>query len=157
MRPLLKDTTIEVQVYHIEDVKSSPRQYEMHHMNTDIKLETTLEKINFRKGDIYIPMNQAANRFILEALEPQGGDSYFAWNFFDGILGQKEGFSAYVFEDIAAAYLQEHAELKTKLEERKAGDSAFAKSARAQLDFIFKNSPFYEPAHMRYPVYRIIK
>ena len=156
MRPLAKDTAIEVQVYHIEDVKSSPRQYEMHHMNNDVKLETTLEKVTFRKGDIYIPMNQTANRFILEALEPEAGDSYFAWNFFDGILGQKEGFSGYVFEDIAADYLQKNPDLRKKLEERKADDSVFAKSARAQLDFVFKNSPFYEPAHMRYPVYRVV-
>jgi hypothetical protein len=89
-------------------------------------------------------------------LEPQAPDSYFSWNFFDGILAQKEGFSGYAFEDIAAQYLKEHPDLKTKLEERRASDSAFAKSASAQLDFVYKNSPFYEPAHMRYPVFRIV-
>ncbi len=31
-------------------------------------------------------MNQKANRYIVETLEPQGVDSYFGWNFFDGIL-----------------------------------------------------------------------
>jgi len=36
--------------------------------------------------------------------EPQGEDSYFAWNFFDPILGQKEGCSDYAFEDIAAEF-----------------------------------------------------
>ena len=51
-------------------------------------------------------MNQVANRFLIETLEPQAEDSYFAWNFFDGILGQKEGYSAYAFEDIAADYLK---------------------------------------------------
>lgn len=156
MQQLTKDTVISVEVYHIDDYKTAARQYEMHHPNSDVKLSTTLEKIPFQKGDYIIPMNQPANRFLVEVLEPQGPDSYFAWNFFDAILGQKEGFSGYAFEDIAAQYLKEHPEVKAKLEERRASDSAFAKSASAQLDFVYKNSPFYEPAHLRYPVFRIV-
>ncbi|MBO9562313.1 MAG: M14 family metallopeptidase [Niastella sp.] len=157
MKPLAKDTTIEVEVYRIEDYKTSPRPYEMHHLNSDVKLSTSLQKIAFRKGDYYIPLNQVANRFLVEVLEPQGDDSYFAWNYFDGILGQKEGFSGYAFEDIAAQYLQEHPDAKKQLEEKKVTDTALAKSAAAQLDFVYKNSPYYEPAHMRYPVFRIIE
>ncbi|NII27171.1 M14 family metallopeptidase [Pseudoflavitalea sp. X16] len=157
MKPLARDTAMEVEVYRIEDYKTSPRPYEMHHLNTDVKVSASMQKLSFRKGDYYIPMNQVANRFLIEVLEPQADDSYFAWNYFDGILGQKEGFSGYAFEDIAAQYLKEHPELKTKLEEKKATDTTLAKSAGAQLDFIYRNSPYYEPAHMRYPVFRIIE
>lgn len=157
MRALTKDTAIDVEVYHIDDYKTSTKQYEMHHVNSGVKISTTNQKISFRKGDWYIPMNQAANRFLMETLEPQGEDSYFAWNFFDAILGQKEGFSDYAFEDIAASYLKEHPELKTKLDERRNADSSFAKSAEAQLNFIYQNSPYFEPDYMRYPVYRVVK
>ena len=111
--------------------------------------------MNFRKGDFYIPLNQAANRFIIETLEPQGEDSYFTWNFFDPILGQKEGYSDYHFEDVAAEYLKNNPELKAKLDQRKTTDSAFAKSAGAQLNFVYQNSPWIEPAYMMYPVYRL--
>jgi hypothetical protein len=90
-------------------------------------------------------------------LEPQADDSYFAWNYFDGILGRKEGYSAYAFEDIAAQYLHEHPDVKKQLEARKSTDTAFAKSASAQLDFVYRNSPYYEPDHMRYPVYRYVR
>ncbi|MET0300187.1 MAG: hypothetical protein ABW036_10510, partial [Flavitalea sp.] len=131
--------------------------YEMHHQNGDVKISTMLKKVNFRKGDLIVPMNQVGNRFLMETLEPQADDSYFVWNFFDGILGQKEGYSGYAFEDIAFEYLKQNPELKQKLEERRSSDSAFAKNGPAQLDFIYRNSPFYEPAHMQYPVYRIIK
>jgi hypothetical protein len=93
----------------------------------------------------------------MEVLEPQADDSYFAWNFFDGILGQKEGYSSYAFEDIAFDYLNKNPAAKQKLEDRKQTDTAFSKNGAAQLDFVFKNSPFYEPAHMQYPVYRVIK
>ena len=102
-------------------------------------------------------MNQIANRFLIETLEPQGEDSYFAWNFFDPILGQKEGYSDYAFEDIAAEYLKNHTDVKTKLDQRRTNDSAFTKNGRAQLDFVFQNSPYFEPAYLQYPVYRIMK
>jgi len=156
MQPLKKDTTIEVEVYRIDDYKTAQREYEMHHLNSDVKLSSTKQKMNFRKGDWYIPMNQTANRFLIETLEPQGEDSYFAWNFFDAILGQKEGFSGYAFEDIAADYLKTHTDLKTILEQRRAADTAFAKNGNAQLNFLYQNSPYFEPDYLRYPVYRVI-
>jgi hypothetical protein len=157
MRPLKKDTLIEVEVYHIDDYKSSARQYEMHHLNSDVKTSTRIQKMQFRKGDIYIPLNQVANRFIVETLEPQDEDSYFAWNFFDAVLGQKEGYSAYSFEDIAADYLKTNPDLREKLEQRRASDTTFAKSANAQLNFVFQNSPYFEPVNLRYPVYRVLR
>jgi hypothetical protein len=157
MQQLKKDTSIEVEVYHITHYKAQPGAYEGHHLNTDIKKETTMEKINFRKGDWYIPMNQQANRFLIEVLEPDAEDSYFAWNFFDGILGQKEGYSAYMFEDFAADYLKEHPDIKGKLDQRRSTDTAFAKNGNSQLNFVFQHSPYFEPSYLRYPVYRVIK
>jgi hypothetical protein len=155
MTQLKKDTMIEVEAYRIDDYKTAPRQYEMHHINSDVKTSTAIKKIQFRKGDYYIPMNQVANRFLIETLEPAAADSYFAWNFFDAILGQKEGYSAYAFEDIAADYLKKNPEIKAKLSQRVAGDTAFAKNGRAQLNFVYENSPWYEPAYLQYPVYRV--
>ena len=155
MTQLKKDTTIEVEAYRIDDYKTAPRQFEMHHLNSEVKTSTTIKQMKFRKGDYYIPLNQAANRFLIETLEPTAADSYFAWNFFDGILGQKEGFSGYSFEDIAADYLKTNPELKTKLAQRVATDTAFAKNGRAQLNFVYENSPWTEPDYLRYPVYRV--
>nr|WP_294904765.1 M14 family metallopeptidase [uncultured Lacibacter sp.] len=155
MRQLKKDTTIEVEVYRIEDYKSNSRPYEGHHLNSDVKTSKTVQQMKFRKGDWLIPMNQKANRFLMEVLEPTGDDSYFAWNFFDGILGQKEGYSSYVFEETAEEFLKQHPAVKQKLEERRASDTAFAKSGSAQLNFVYQHSPYYEPMHLRYPVYRI--
>ncbi len=155
MMPLKRDTVIEVEVYRIDEHKASPRQYEMHHLNSDVKTTVSLQKIAFRKGDYYLPMDQVANRFLTETLEPRGEDSYFSWNFFDAVLGQKEGFSAYAFEDIAADYLKSNPALRNKLEQKRSTDTTFAKSARAQLNFVYENSPWFEPAYLRYPVYRV--
>lgn len=155
MTQLKKDTMIEVEVYRIDEYKTAPRQFEMHHLNSEVKTSTSIQKLKFKKGDYYIPLNQVANRFLIETLEPAASDSYFAWNFFDGILGQKEGFSGYAFEDIAADYLKNNPDVKAKLGQRVAADTAFAKNARAQLNFVYENSPWVEPDYLRYPVYRV--
>lgn len=157
MRQLRSDTSIEVEVYKIADYKTLPRQYEMHHLNSDVSTSVTKQVLKFSKGDWYIPMDQRANRFIIETLEPEAEDSYFAWNYFDAVLGQKEGYSAYAFEDIAAQYLKENPELRKRLEQKRTEDTAFVKDPRAQLNYVYQQSQWYEPAHMRYPVYRVTK
>jgi hypothetical protein len=128
----------------------------MHHPNSELKISFSVQMVSFRKGDWYIPMNQAANRFLIETLEPRAEDSYFTWNFFDAILSQKEGYSAYAFEDTAAAYLRNNAALKALLDNRRASDTAFAKDGRAQLNFVYQHSPWFEPSYMLYPVYRVL-
>ncbi|KAA2240425.1 hypothetical protein F0L74_30190 [Chitinophaga agrisoli] len=157
MRRLANDTTIEVEVYHIDDYKTAARPFEKHYLHNQVKLTVTRERIAFRKGDYYIPMDQTANRYLMETLEPTGGDSFFAWNFFDAILTQKEGYSSYVFEDTGAEYLQHHPEVKAELEKRRATDTAFANNGAAQLDFVYRHSQYAEPGFLRYPVFRIVK
>ncbi len=149
------DTMIDVEAYHIDDYKSLAKPYEKHHKNSAVKLTSLNQKIRFLKGDYIIYLNQPANRYLVEMLEPTDDDSFFAWNFFDAILQQKEGYSDYRWDDLAAQVLKNNPTLKAKLEEKKKTDEKFAINSSAQLDFIYKNSPYYEPGHNRYPVYRI--
>jgi hypothetical protein len=155
MQTLPKDTLMTVDTYYISDLKTGNQPFEGHYVHTDVTLRTESQPIQLYKGDYLIYPNQTSNRYLIETLEPQGTDSFFAWNFFDSILGQKEHFSAYVFEDVAADYLKKYPELQRKLTERKAADKTFAESASAQLEFIYQNSPYYEKTHNRYPVYRL--
>ncbi len=155
MQQLAHDTMMDVEAYLIEDYRSTPRPYEKHHKNSGVKVFPDNQKIRFLKGDYIILLNQTANRYIVEMLEPTGDDSFFAWNFFDGILQQKEGYSDYRWDDLAAEVLKKDPALKAKLEEKKKADEKFAANSSAQLDFIYKNSPYYEPGHNRYPVYRL--
>jgi len=114
------------------------------------------QTLQFYDGDYVVYTNQSVNRYIIETLEPQAMDSFFNWNFFDAILGMKEHFSAYVFEDTAAELLKKNPELKKKLEAQKAKDSSLSKNAEAQLDFVYKNSDYYEKTHSRYPIARLV-
>jgi hypothetical protein len=92
---------------------------------------------------------------VVSVLEPRAADSYFAWNAFDGILMQKEGYSDYVFEDLAWEWLQEHPEIRAQFLRKKASDSAFAKDSWGQLNWVYKQSVYYEKTHNLYPVYRL--
>ena len=157
MKRFQNDTVILVEQYRIEEYKSAARPYEKHHKNTDIVTSSKTDTMRFLKGDYIINVDQPAKRYLIEMLEPKGEDGFFAWNFFDGILQQKEGYSDYRWEDVAAEYIKQHPEVKQLLEDRKKTDSAFAASSSAQLNFVYKHSPYYEPAHMRYPVYRLLK
>jgi hypothetical protein len=156
MKQFSNDTLIEVEAYRIDDYKSYPRPYEKHHKNSSVKTTTSLQKIKFLKGDYVIYLNQKANRYLVEMLEPIGDDSFFAWNFFDAILQQKEGYSDYRWDDVAAEVLKNNPGLQQKLDAKKKADAKFAANASAQLDFIYKNSLYYEPGHNRYPVYRLL-
>jgi hypothetical protein len=157
MQRLKADSSINVEAYRIEDYKSAARPYEKHHRNTDVVTSKNIQTIKFLKGDYVITLNQRANRYLVEMLEPTGDDSFFSWNYFDAVLQQKEGYSDYRWEDVAAEYLSSNPELRKQLEERKKADAKFAASASAQLNFVYRNSPYYEPAHLRYPVYRLLK
>ena len=53
--------------------------------------------------------------------------------------------------------LQKDKKLKTDFELRKKEDKVFAANWYAQLDWLFKRSDHYEPAHMQYPIFRVFK
>lgn len=156
VQQLSRDAVIPVEMYYISDYKTATRPYEGHYLHTAVKVNPILQQIPFYAGDYIVYVNQPANRYIVETLEPQAIDSFFNWNFFDAILGTKEHFSAYVFEDTAAELLKNDPSLRGKLEKEKAAQPGIAQDAEAQLDFIYKNSGYYEKTHNRYPIGRLL-
>ncbi len=155
MMPLKNDTTIKVTVTYIQSYKSYPTAYEKHHKNYEVKTREVTDSIRFLAGDFLISSRQPTRRYLAEMLEPRGDDSFFAWNFFDAILQQKEGYSDYRWEDIAAKILKENPLLQKELEEKKQNEPAFASDSHQILDFIYKHSAYYEKSHMRLPVYKV--
>jgi len=155
IRRFSRDTTLTVTAYHIDDYETVSHPYEDHYLHKNIKVTPETTTLRFSEGDYIIWLDQPAKRYLVETLEPTAPDAFLAWNFFDGILQQKEGYSDYVFEDVAAKLLKKDPELKKLLEDKKAADPAFAKDGAAQLNFVYHHSPYMEPEYMRYPVYRI--
>ncbi|SNC63926.1 Zinc carboxypeptidase [Hymenobacter gelipurpurascens] len=154
LRRLTRDTTLTVEVRYIQDYKTSPKPYEGHYLHSQVELRREEQPLTFHRGDYVVWLNQPAARYLMETLEPQATDSFFAWGFFDSILQQKEYFSDYVYEDVAADLLRRDPSLRERLEKLKKQNPAFAASGAAQLDWVYRQSPNYEKSHQRYPVVR---
>jgi hypothetical protein len=155
MTQLEKDSLIQIEVYHIADYKTRKNAYEGHYLHYNTQTTTSIETIRVKKGDYLIPLMPYTARYVLETLEPTAPDSFFNWNFFDTILQQKEGFSPYVFEDLAVEILKNNPQLKSDFEAKKKTNAKFAANWYAQLSYIYNHSKYKEPAFLRYPVYRI--
>jgi hypothetical protein len=156
MEPLPEDRSFDTETYFIRDFKTR-NAWEGHYYHYAVQLEKKNLRRTFAKGDLLIRTDQDANRYLMETLEPNAPDSWFAWNFFEPILMQKEYFSAYVFEDLAAQFLQENPAVRAELDAKRAAEPAFAADAQAQLDWVYRRSPWYEPTHRMYPVARIFE
>jgi hypothetical protein len=157
MQRLDKDLPATVHYYRIADYATVQRPFEGHYLHYNVNTATDTVQTMLKAGDYIIRLDQPAARYIVEVLEPTATDSYFAWNYFDGILMQKEYFSDYVFEDKAAELLRQNPKLKEALERKRQADPEFAKSAAKQLDFVYCNSVHLEPIYLRYPVGRLLQ
>lgn len=155
MTRLEKDTTMAVEMYFIESYETVKNPYEGHYLHYNTKVRKEYMPVKFYKGDYVAKTDQQAVRYLVETLEPQGHDSFFAWNFFDGILQQKEWFSPFSFEPLAAKLLEDDQYLREAFEAKKKEDPEFAKKHYDQLYFIYTHSPYYENTHNRYPVGRM--
>ncbi len=155
MRRLEKDTLLTVESYKIYDYSTNEDVYEGHYFHDTVQLKKSVQQVQFRAGDYYIPSHQKGLRYLLETLEPEAMDSFFRWNFFDSILSQKEGFSPYVWEDKAAKLLSDNPDLKLQFEDKKRSDEDFAKNAYLQLKWLHQHSEHRETAYRQYPVYRL--
>lgn len=148
---LQNDTLMEVSGYYLHNEKTLTDAYEGHYLHTQVTTYDEKMKILFFAGDLLVPTDQDGIRYIIETLEPKGKDSFYAWNFFDSVLQQKEWFSDYVFEEKAQQILNENPELKAQFEK----ELPNLEEHWEQLYWIYRNSPYYERSAFRYPIYRI--
>lgn len=140
----------------IVNYESGSKPYEGHYLHRNMRVKEQVDTLVIPSGSILISTDQELRNFIVSVLEPATEDSYFAWNFMDGHLQQKEYFSPYVFEDYAADLLNKDVKLKAEFEQKRAADERFAKDAWQQLFFIYQRSPLFEEhTFMRLPVYKL--
>ncbi len=153
MSQFAKDTIMTLSGVYIESFQSATVPYEGHFPHKKIRTKPFEDGVMIFSGDCLVSTKQPSRRFLLQVLEPTNEDSYFAWNFFDSILQQKEWFSDYVFEEIAEKLLKDDSVLKRRFEEQLKSDPSLQSDHWNQLYWIYKNSPYYEKTAYRYPVY----
>lgn len=150
------DTTLRVEAYRIGEMETVEQPFEGHYLHSEVEATSESVAVQFRSGDVMLRMGRNTDRLVMETLEPQAPDSWFAWGFFDSVLQQKEWFSPFVFEDKAAELLEKDATLREAFHAKRAKDPEFAASAWDQLLFIYRHSPYFEPHYRLYPVYRLM-
>ena len=155
MTQLHSDSFINAQYYKIIDFQSPKKAYENHFLHSKVTVEKITHSKKYFKGDYIIPMGYESDRFVIEVLEPQAKDSYFAWNFFDAITDRKEYFSDYIFTHQIAKIFEEQPQLFSEFQYKMKSDSSFKENVNAQLYFIYTNSKFSEPNFSIYPVARV--
>ncbi|MNJ91751.1 Zinc carboxypeptidase [compost metagenome] len=152
----LESSERKVHTIRITDFETGSKPYEGHYIHRKVKSFEQEEDVYIPGGSVWVSCDQERMNFIVSVLEPRFEDSYFAWNFMDSYVQEKEYYSAYVFEDEAAKLLSSEPELRSRLEERKKTDPEFAKSAEAQLFFVYQNSQRFEKKTFnRLPVYKV--
>ena len=154
-REIKNDSTLAAEVYRIKSLETVKSPYEGNYLHYNTEVIKSKETISISKGDVIVNTQQLGVRYLLETLEPTAPDSFFNWNFFDAILQQKERFSPYAWEDLAEKFINDNLEIKKKFENKREAEPEFAKSWYLQLDWIHKQSPYYEKSHLRYPIIRV--
>ena len=145
--------TKDVLATRVQSYQNGDKPYEGHFLHNKVEVDYVEKKVNLKPGDLMIPVRQKGFRFLMSVLTPDNPDSYFAWNFFDSYVQQKEYFSPYVFEDKASEILAENPTLKAEFHRKQDQDKDFRESSWEQLYFIYRNSDYYEPSHNFLPIY----
>lgn len=150
-----KTLKIEVESYRLTEPKWAQNSFEGR-LPLNFKTNPLKEIREFPANSVIVPLEQETGNVILHLLEPQSPDSFAAWGFFNAIFEQKEYFSDYIMEKIAAEMLAKNENLRKEFEE-KLKDESFRKSARARLNFFYERSPYSDKRLGIYPVGRVTK
>ena len=147
-----KSTTAEA--FRATKVDFGAKPFEGHFL-AKLQGEWKPEKRAIPAGSLIVPIAQPKSRLIMTLLEPQSGDSYAAWGFFNIAFEPKEYMEAYVAEDVAREMLTRNPALAAEFKQKLATDPSFAKDPQARLDFFYKHHPSYDETLNLYPILRI--
>ena len=150
-----KPLTVEVESYRLTEPKWAANPFE-NRLPLSFKAVPITETRTFPANSALVPTAQETANVAIYLLEPNSTDSFATWGFFNAIFEQKEYFSDYIMEKIAAEMLAKDENLRREFEE-KLKDEKFAKSPRARLSFFYERSPYADKRIGLYPVGRITK
>lgn len=145
-----------VEATRFSGVRFAAAPFEGRFMVTGFNARISPETHDAPAGTVYVPAAQRAGKVVMHLLEPEGPDSALRWGFFHSIFEQKEYFSDYIFEPVAAAMLKADATLRAQFEAQLKADEEFARNPRARLRWLFERSPYNEQDRNLYPVLRVV-
>ncbi|MBL8067115.1 MAG: hypothetical protein JNM28_01580 [Armatimonadetes bacterium] len=143
---------VELTAYRFENVALGTETFEGRTMPR-YKVVEVRRTVDVPEGSVIVPVGQPLVRLAAQLLEPQSGESFANWGFFNNFFEQKEYAEAYAMEPVAKKMLEDPA-VKAAFEEA-LKDPQFAANPSARLDWFFQRSPFYDSRLLIQPVYRL--
>jgi hypothetical protein len=144
-------TTVDVDLYHLQDAKISSEPFEGH-FNVTAKAQSKKHKETFYPGSIRIPTDQVLGDLIVYLLEPESPDSFLAWGFFPEIFSRTEYIEEYAIEPLARWMLEQDENLRKEFEMKKKEDPEFVKDKMKVYAWFYERSDFYDNRFLVYPV-----
>lgn len=157
MACLPHDTILWVEQDSISRFRTAPMPFEGHYLHSAIEVERRWVHAPVKAGDVLIPMGHPTDDYAVHALESRSDDGFFAWNFFDAVLQQKEWAADHVFEELAEQLLERDHALRKTFHNKREAEPTFASDAKAQLLWLYRNSPWMEAGWRKYPILRVVE
>ena len=151
---LTSATEISVELYRLDSVKFAGESFEG---RVGVSYTTSVRDtaLRYPSGTVVVNTRQPAGKVAMQALEPDGPDSFLSWGFMNTILEQKEYGEGYIVDPLADSMYANNALIKVEFDARVATDTTFAKSTAAKRDFFYKRSRFAEGGLNWYPIARV--
>ncbi|MDB5936177.1 MAG: peptidase [Massilia sp.] len=143
-----------VETFRADKATFTPGSFESH-QRLAVQGAWKTEPRALAKGDLFVPVAQPKARLVMALFEPQAPDSMLAWGAFNNAFERKEYMEEYVAEDVAREQMAADPALATQFRKMVDADPAFAKNARARLEFFARRHPSWDERFNLYPVMRI--
>ncbi|MES2759851.1 MAG: M14 family metallopeptidase [Pseudomonadota bacterium] len=143
----------EVETFRAEKTTFTPASFESHQRLT-VQGGWKPEPRALGKGDLFVPVAQPKARLVVALFEPQAPDSMLAWGAFNSAFERKEYMEEYVAEDVAREQMAASPALAAQFRNMLDTDPAFAKNARARLEFFARRHASWDERYNLYPVMR---
>jgi murein tripeptide amidase MpaA len=143
-----------VETFRADKATFTPGSFESH-QRLAVQGAWKTEPRALAKGDLFVPVAQPKARLVMALFEPQAPDSMLAWGAFNNAFERKEYMEEYVAEDVAREQMAADPALAAQFRKMVDTDPAFAKNARARLEFFARRHPSWDERFNLYPVMRI--
>ncbi|MDB5905910.1 MAG: peptidase [Massilia sp.] len=143
----------DVETFRADKATFTPGSFESH-QRLAVQGGWKAEPRAIGKGALFVPVAQPKARLVMALLEPQAPDSLLAWGAFNNAFERKEYMEEYVAEDVAREQMAADPALAAQFRKMVESDPAFAKDARARLEFFARRHASWDERFNLYPVMR---